>query len=339
MLGLASVLAYDWAGRGVAAAALVDSNFALQRWCNELSTSAREGTQVTGPAKGRGRAQGPTAPVGELLSGRQRLDQVRQYVLANQSASPAELACRFGVSVMTVHRDLAELEQQGVVRRFRGGVTAQPSAVFESNIAYRMNAMQAEKDAIAEYARRFIEPGMAILLDDSTTCLALARHLEGIAPLTVVTNQLGILDTVSQIPGVRLIAWAATMTPKYNSFVGISCIATAESLRVDITFVSTFGVSGTHAYHQEQQIVAGKLAMLAAAERKVLLVDHSKLGRKALHQVCPLSVFDWVIVDDGATAEALSEFDESKTGYVLAPAETASDPNVQARGGSSNTGG
>ena len=104
---------------------------------------------MKGAATGRAGAQGLPAPVGELLSGRQRLDQVRQYVLANQSASPAELARRFGVSVMTVHRDLAELEQQGVVRRFRGGVTAQPSAVFESNIAYRMNAMQAEKDAIA----------------------------------------------------------------------------------------------------------------------------------------------------------------------------------------------
>ena len=100
---------------------------------------------------------------------------------------------------------------------------------------------------------------------------------------------------------------------------------------MDIAFVSAFGVSGNHAYHQEQQIVAGKLAMLAAAERKVLLVDHSKLGRKALHQVCQLSVFDWVVVDDGATAEALSEFEESKAGYVLAPAGTAGGLNVQAR--------
>ena len=341
MLGLASVLAHEWAGRGrgVTAAVLVDTDFTIQRWCNELCRSAREGTNVTGAAMGRARAQGLRAPAEELLSGRQRLDQVRQYVLANQSASPAELARRFGVSVMTVHRDLAELEHQGVVRRFRGGVTAQPSAVFESNIAYRMNAMQAEKEAIASYARRFIEPGMAILLDDSTTCLALARHLEGIAPLTVVTNQLGVLDSVSQIPGVRLIALGGDYDPKYNSFVGITCIATAESLRVDIAFVSAFGVSGTHAYHQEQQIVAGKLAMLAAAEQKVLLVDHSKLGRKALHRVCQLSVFDWVVVDDGATAEALSELEESNTGYVLAPIETAADLNVQARGGSSSTGG
>jgi DeoR/GlpR family transcriptional regulator of sugar metabolism len=270
------------------------------------------------------------ASSGQVLNSRQRLDRVRQYVLANHSVSPAELAQVFGVSVMTVHRDLAELEQQGVVRRFRGGVTAQPSAVFESNVAYRLKAMQAEKDAIATHACRFIEPGMAILLDDSTTCLALARRLDGIAPLTVVTNQLGILDLLSQAQDLRLIGLGGDYDPRYNAFVGMACVAAVESLRVDISFVSAYGVSGAHAYHQEQQIVAGKRAMLASAQRKVLLVDHSKLGRRALHQVCELSSFDVVVVDDGATAEALREFDESKVSYELAATGTARGLKVHA---------
>jgi DeoR/GlpR family transcriptional regulator of sugar metabolism len=274
------------------------------------------------------RAQLVAAPGGEVLSGRPRLDRVREYVLANLSVSPAELARRFGVSLMTVHRDLAELERQGVVHRFRGGVTAQPSGVFESNIEYRLNAMQAEKAAIASHARSFIEPGMAILLDDSTTCLALARHLDGLAPLTVVTNQLGILDILSRIQGIHLIGLGGDYDPRYNSFTGMTCVATVESLRVDIAFVSAYGVSGAYAYHQEQQIVAGKRAMLASAERKVLLVDHSKLGRRALHQVCELSVFDLVVVDDGATAEALAKLEEAKVGYVLAATAVAGSPKT-----------
>ena len=252
------------------------------------------------------------------LEGRQRIDLVREYVLAHYSVSPTELAQHFEVSVMTVHRDLAELEQQGVVRRFRGGVTAQPSAVFESNVAYRAKAMQAEKAAIAAHARGLIEPGMAVLLDDSTTSLALARCMEGISPLIVVTNHLRALETLSQLRGIRLIALGGDYDAKYDSFVGMSCVAAVESLRVDIAFVSAYGVSGSHAYHQDQEIVAGKLAMLACAERKVLLVDHSKLGRKALHQVCPLSLFDLIVVDEGATASSLRELEEAKVRYELA---------------------
>jgi DeoR/GlpR family transcriptional regulator of sugar metabolism len=58
--------------------------------------------------------------------------------------------------------------------------------------------------------------------------------------------------------------------------------------------------------------------MLACAERKVLLIDHSKLGRRALHQVCELSLFDMVVVDDGAAPEALRELDRWKVRYEVA---------------------
>lgn len=68
-----------------------------------------------------------------------------------------------------------------------------------------------------------------------------------------------------------------------------------------------------------------KRAMLDAAARNVLLVDHTKLGRVALHRVVPLSRFDTLLVDDGASPEALRDLDEHKVRYEVC-AMTAREP-------------
>ncbi|MGC5040428.1 MULTISPECIES: DeoR/GlpR family DNA-binding transcription regulator [unclassified Streptomyces] len=256
-----------------------------------------------------GGQQGPAA----------RQAAMAEQVLADGSATAAELAERFGVSLMTIHRDLDELERQGVVRKFRGGVTAQPSGVFESNVQYRLKTMRAEKAAVAGHALRMVEPGMAILLDDSTSTLEIARRLRTgeVTPLTVVTNFLEAINLLADQRGIHLMALGGDYDPLHASFLGVSCVEAVEQLRVDVCFASTSAVHGGYAYHQEQHIVSVKRAMLDAAARNVLLIDHTKLDRVALHRVVPLSRFDTVLVDDGASPEALRDLDEHKVRYEV----------------------
>lgn len=247
-----------------------------------------------------------------------RRQDIAGVVLSVGSVTAAELAERFAVSLMTIHRDLDELARRGIVRKHRGGVTAQPSGVFESSVAYRLKSMRAAKDAIAERAAELVEPGMAVMLDDSTTALALARRLPGIVPLTVVTNFLQAVNLLAREQEIRLMALGGDYDPLHDSFLGVSCVDAIEALNVDLCFVSTSAVGGGFAYHQEQRIVPVKRAMLRAAARSVLLIDHSKLNRVALHRVAPLSAFDRVIVDDGAGDEALRDLEEQKVAYELA---------------------
>lgn len=248
----------------------------------------------------------------------QRQQAIAEHVLSHGEASAAELAELFHVSLMTIHRDLDELERQGIVRKFRGGVTAQPSGVFESNVAYRKKSMRAEKRAIAAHAGGMIEPGMAVMLDDSTTALELAHQLKDITPLTVVTNFLETLNVLADTRGIHLMALGGDYDRLHDSFLGVSCIEAIQSLQVDICFTSTSAVSGAFAFHQEQHIVSVKRAMINAAARNVLLVDHSKLGRVALHRLVPLSAFDLIVVDSGASAEALRDLDEHNVDYQVA---------------------
>lgn len=219
---------------------------------------------------------------------------------------------------MTIYRDVEELERQGVVRKVRGSVTAQPSGVFESNVGYRLASMRVEKDAIARQARAFVEPGMSIILDDATTTLALARLLEDVDPLTVATNYLETMKLVSGFRGTHLVALGGDYDRTHDSFLGVPCVDAIEALRVDATFVSVSAVSGGHAYHQQQHVVAVKRAMLRSARRRFLLVDHTKIGRDALYQLAPLNTFERVIVDEGASTASLGKLSEQGVVYEVA---------------------
>lgn len=247
-----------------------------------------------------------------------RQQRIAEHVLAAGSASAAELVELTGVSLMTVHRDVDELVRRGLVRKYRGGVSAQPTSVFESHSEYRRTQRRAEKAAIARAALPMVEPGSSIMVDDSSTTLALVELLPEVGPLTVVTNYLPALERLRETPEVRLIALGGDYSRTHDSFGGITCIASVEAMSVDAAFVSTSALTGAMTYHQEQDVVLVKRAMLDAAATTVLLVDSGKVPRRALHRMRPVADFDALVVDDGVAEDVLLELREH-TAVTVAP--------------------
>jgi DeoR/GlpR family transcriptional regulator of sugar metabolism len=178
---------------------------------------------------------------------------------------------------------------------------------------------RAEKAAVAGAALGMVEPGSSIMIDDSTTTLALVERLDEIGPLTVVTNYLPALELLKEMPEVRLIALGGDYSRTHDSFGGIACTESIGSMSVDTAFVSTSAMTGAMTYHQEQDVVLVKRAMLAAAARTVLLMDSGKVPRRALHQVRPLADYDALVIDDGLSDELLAELREQLPVTVASP--------------------
>lgn len=251
---------------------------------------------------------------------------ITELVLRHGSASARELAAGFAVSVMTIHRDLDELQRQGVLRKSRGVATAQPSGTFESNVEFRLKTRLGAKRAIAQHACRHLESGMSVLLDDSTTALQMLPHLAALAPLTVATHYLAALTALARMPEIRVLALGGHYDRQHDAFIGTPCIETISSLRFDAAFMSTSAVAGGYAFHQEDRIVAVKRVMLDVSGRRHLLIDHSKLTRSALHRLAPLHRFDTVVVDDAVPAARLAALREHDTCVEVA-GRTEPDPH------------
>ena len=229
------------------------------------------------------------------------------HVLKFGSVASAELADIAKCSLMTIHRDLDELANQGLVRKFHGGVSALPTSVFESTSAFRMRRNSESKEKIAREAIKFIEPGMSVMLDDSTTALALARLLSDFGPITVITNFRPIIEILSDSPDVQLIILGGIYSRTHDSFIGIPNMTGIENYAVDAVFLSTSTMHEGVTYHQEHDVVLMKRAMLQTGNRKFLLLDESKVGRTSLNRFAPVSDFTDVIFTEAIPNEIISQ--------------------------------
>lgn len=234
----------------------------------------------------------------------------------------AEITERFGVSRMTAHRDLDDLVHDGLARKVRGGASVTPSTLFESDVRFRTTQGAAAKQALCRAAAAWLDPGVALLVDESTTTLPLLELLGDVAPCTVVSNFRVALDQVAQAArgdDVEVIALGGRLHRRFDSYTGPLCVAQLEGIHADVYLTSTTGVAGGAAWHPDAEIAATKRAMLRAARTRLLLVDRSKLGRAALHRVADLESFDTVIVDGATPAAEVDRLAAAGVDIHLAP--------------------
>lgn len=235
-----------------------------------------------------------------------RRRRITELVMDEGTLRIDDLVATVGASSMTVYRDLADLESQGLVHRNRGYVTAASSLLYEAASEYRLQQNEQEKQEIAAAAAELVEPGQALVLDDSTTGVHLARLLPERAPLTVVTNHRGVFAELVNQQGIHLICVGGDYLPWADAFVGGMALDALRGMRVDLAIMSVSAVTDGICFYPQQEMVQLKKAMLASARRKVLYVDRTKFRRRALHAVAPAEDFDTVIVDSRTPDEEIA---------------------------------
>jgi DeoR/GlpR family transcriptional regulator of sugar metabolism len=227
-----------------------------------------------------------------------RRRMIAEAVMSEGSMRIEDLTDRFGISLMTAHRDVDELVSRGIFRKTRGIVTAAATNLIESSDVYRSSRQSAEKKVIAEAAMQFVEPGQAIFFDDSTTVLQMASHLSSRVPITAITNSLTLMNALTGMHDVTLLALGGQYYNWCNAFMGRMTITEIKGLRADIAFISMSAINDGIVLHQSPETVDTKRAMFDCSVKRILLADHTKFERRALHSFASLDEFDVVIVDD-----------------------------------------
>lgn len=255
-----------------------------------------------------------------------RMAEVLDYLVDVGTASAKSLADRFNVSVMTVHRDLDDLELRGLVRKFHGGASVTRTGSYEIAAPIRRRLAMPQKHALASAAAEGVRDGQSIMIDDSTTASAMLDPLlrSGTA-LRVITNYLPSLTSLAGSTRVAAEAIGGDYDHSHESYLGIGAVNAVRGLRPDVVYMSTTTADGHGIYHQEERVVALKVEMLAAARRRVLLMDETKLGGTSLHRVCGWEMVDEMITTTDASPALTDEIAAAGVAITRVPVRTDID--------------
>lgn len=248
-----------------------------------------------------------------------RRDLTLRLVRGAGRISLGELADRLGVSLMTVRRDLDELQRQGLVQRIRGGAVSLAAQPEEAGFGAREQWQAATKARIGKAAAELVQPGETILLDAGTTTAALAGHLVERAPLTVAVLSLQAAERLADQPGIRLLIIGGESRPGERSLVGHLTLRMLDELWFDRFLMSIGAVHaelGWSEFAPEDATV--KQHALRRAECTAVIADSTKLGVRAFAKVADLGSVDSFVTDSAADGETLTAIQDAGVNTILA---------------------
>lgn len=245
---------------------------------------------------------------------------IMQYLSQQRTAEVSELEAFLDVSASTIRRQLTQMENTGLVERFHGGVKL-PNPIayelpYEKRLAYQMEA----KRAIATIAKSLLESNLVVGISGGTTCTELARQLRTLDNITVVTNAVNIALELHGQHNNRLMMTGGTLNQNSYELVGDLVAQTLRNFHLDIAFLGTSGISTDFGFSMsdEPEAVAGR-AFMAAAERTVIIADHTKVGKSTFARLCPLDSVHMLITDDQIDPAQIARLEKSGLQVLIAP--------------------
>jgi DeoR/GlpR family transcriptional regulator of sugar metabolism len=244
--------------------------------------------------------------------------QRRQEILRavrNGTAHVSDLAESFGVSEMTVRRDLGALARDGKLERVHGGaVDAGAEPGFSQIEVERFDI----KDRLGRAAAGMVEDGMTVMIDIGTSTLQMARHLHG-RKITVVTTNLAVVEELLPDPDIELVLPGGIVRRNYRSLVGVLAEDSLRQIKSDILFLGTSGIDMEIGVWDTTMVeVPIKRLMIAGAAEVVLIADAAKLAMTGMVRVCGPESISHIVTDAPLPAAARSAVDAAGIEVTLA---------------------
>jgi len=222
------------------------------------------------------------------------LDKLKQ----TGNITVSEVCEELGVSTVTIRKDLKFLEDSNLLFRVHGGATRQNPYTTDRTVFEKEKLYADEKTRIGRAAAKFVESNDSIIIASGTTMQSLAKEIEPHGQLTVVTSALNVAHQLIQHQNVEIIQLGGTLRKTSTSVTGAYAEMILKDFFCSKLFLGVdgidldFGITTTNA--NEARL---NRAMIASAQKVIVLADSSKFGRKSFGKIAEMNQIDILVTD------------------------------------------
>ncbi|HMR92290.1 MAG TPA: DeoR/GlpR family DNA-binding transcription regulator [Chitinophagaceae bacterium] len=238
------------------------------------------------------------------------LAERHQYILSKLNkegkVNVLDLCRELDVSSVTIRKDLKLLEDKHLLFRTHGGGTASNPYTVDRHVNEKEKIRSAEKMNIGMMAATLVEPDDSIIIASGTTVLSLARHIEPVGHLTVITAALNVATELNRHPEVEVLLLGGILRKSSSSATGIYAEKILDDLSCSKLFLGVdgidpeFGLTTTNV--AEAQL---NRKMIQASQKTIVLADSSKFGKRGFGRICGLEDVEQIITDSGISEHML----------------------------------
>jgi len=249
----------------------------------------------------------------------ERHDMIMELLIKHGSVQVSDLVDMLSVSAVTVRKDLTELEKSDKLYRSHGKAVLVNPYINNRSVNEKEKLATDQKHAIGREAARLITRDDSIAIASGTTVHALARSIQPIHRLTVVSASLPVSSILAQHDDVDVVQLGGVLRHSSLSVVGgyaadilAQCSFSKVYLGVDgIDF--EFGISTTRMREAELN-----QKMIAAAQKTIVLADSSKFGRRGFAKIADLDAVDIIITDAGVSPKIIKKIEDLGIELIVA---------------------
>ena len=258
-------------------------------------------------------------PDSKLISKEERHAAILERLMQFESVLVTDLAAMLNVSLVTIRKDLTELEKASKLYRSHGKAILMNPYINNRNVSEKEKLYTTEKHNIGREAAALICCDDSIILASGTTIHAFARQIKPVHKLTLITASIVAANVLSQEEDVEIVQLGGMLRHSSLSVVGRQAERYLEGVACSKLFLGVdgidfdFGITTTDIREAELN-----QAMMRTAQKTIVLADSSKFGRRGFSKIAEISDIDMLITDPGIPQSAITRLEELGIDLIIA---------------------